>query len=71
MKIVAIAGVALALTVQVVTTQTASAADLPVKSPLQKAPATIAYDWTGVYLGGYFRHVDWAIQPANADRTVR
>ena len=53
MKIVAIAGVALALTVQVVTTQTASAADLPVKSPLQKAPATLAYDWTGVYLGGY------------------
>ena len=35
------------------TTQTASAADLPVKSPLQKAPAALAYDWTGVYLGGY------------------
>ena len=49
MKTALIAGVALILTAEV-----ASAADLPVRSPLQKAPVTVTYDWTGLYAGGYW-----------------
>lgn len=48
MKPTLIAGLALVLTAEV-----ASAADLPVKSPVQKAPVAAAYDWTGLYAGGY------------------
>lgn len=48
MKTSMIAGVALALTAQL-----ASAADMPVKS-LPRAPAAVAYDWTGLYIGGYW-----------------
>jgi outer membrane immunogenic protein len=54
MKTTLIAGAALALTAQVLTAQVASAADLPVKSPRQMAPAAIAYDWSGFYIGGYW-----------------
>jgi outer membrane immunogenic protein len=33
--------------------QSASAADMPVKAPVYKAPATVvAYNWTGLYVGG-------------------
>lgn len=49
MKTNLLAGVALILA-----SQGASAADLPVKSPLQRAPAAIGYDWTGIYIGGYW-----------------
>jgi outer membrane immunogenic protein len=39
----------------VVTAQTASAADLPRREPIQKAPPPVAriYDWTGFYFGGH------------------
>src|SRR3972149_2021826 len=30
---------------------TASAADLPAKAPIYKAPVAVAYNWTGCYLG--------------------
>jgi outer membrane immunogenic protein len=36
----------------VVTAQSASAADLPVKAPVYKAPI-VAWDWTGPYVGAY------------------
>ena len=48
MKTTLIAGVALVLTAQFLTAQAASAADLPVKSPRQTAPAAIAYDWSEI-----------------------
>lgn len=49
MKSAIIAGITLALTAQL-----ANAADLSVKAPAHKTPAAIAYDWTGIYLGGYW-----------------
>ncbi len=30
----------------------ASAADMPVKAPVMKAPITVSNDWTGFYVGG-------------------
>jgi outer membrane immunogenic protein len=33
-------------------TQSASAADLPVKAPIYKAPPVVAQTWTGCYIGG-------------------
>jgi outer membrane immunogenic protein len=33
--------------------QGASAADLPAKAPIYKAPPAPVFDWTGFYLGGY------------------
>jgi outer membrane immunogenic protein len=39
-------------------TQVASAADIPVKAPVTKAPiAAPPYDWTGVYVGGYLGYL--------------
>jgi opacity protein-like surface antigen len=36
----------------------ASAADMPVKAPVYKAPAADpAYDWSGFYLGGHFGYL--------------
>jgi len=32
----------------------ASAADMPAKAPVYKAPPAAVYDWTGFYLGGYY-----------------
>jgi outer membrane immunogenic protein len=43
--------------------QIASAADLPVKAPVYKAPPPVAYNWTGCYIGanaGYgWANKDW------------
>ena len=33
---------------------TASAADIPTKAPVYKAPPPVSYDWTGFYIGGYY-----------------
>ena len=33
---------------------TASAADMPTKAPVYKAPPPVSYDWTGFYVGGYY-----------------
>ena len=52
MKTKLTAGVVLALTAQVLTTQVAGAADLPAKALRQTAPA--AYDWSGFFIGGYW-----------------
>ena len=30
----------------------ASAADMPAKAPVYKAPVAAAYDWSGIYIGG-------------------
>jgi len=39
-------------------TQVASAADMPVKAPITKAPiAAPPYDWTGVYVGGHLGYL--------------
>ena len=32
----------------------ASAADLPRKAPVYKAPPAVGYDWNGFYIGGYY-----------------
>ena len=37
-----------------VTAGAASAADLPTKAPVYKAPAPVIYNWTGVYVSGGF-----------------
>lgn len=38
----------------VLTSTIAAAADMTVKTPFAKAPAAVAYDWTGFYAGGYW-----------------
>lgn len=38
----------------VLASASATAADMSVKAPITKAPAAVAYDWTGFYLGGYW-----------------
>eukprot|EP01035_Chromulina_nebulosa_P031125 gene31125-41467_t len=38
----------------IVSSVAATAADLPAKAPLYKAPVAVVYDWTGFYLGGYY-----------------
>ena len=38
----------------ILTTGLAAAADMPARTPYAKAPAMIAYDWSGFYLGGYW-----------------
>ncbi len=48
-------------------TGSAAAADMPVKAP---PPATTAYDWTGVYVGGHIGYAagssHWSAMPAGA-----
>ncbi len=44
-----IVGLLLVSAAAVVTAQSASAADLPVKAPVYKAPI-VAWDWTGLYV---------------------
>lgn len=43
--------------------QAASAADMPVKAPVYKAPPVLMYNWTGFYVGinggGGWGHTDW------------
>jgi len=34
--------------------QAASAADMPTKAPILKAPAAVATNWTGFYVNGGF-----------------
>jgi outer membrane immunogenic protein len=46
-------------------TQIASAADLPVKAPVYKAPIIAPYSWTGFYVGGNIGY-SWG----NADSTA-
>ena len=33
--------------------QAASAADMPTKAPIERAPVAVPYTWTGFYLGGH------------------
>lgn len=41
----------------------ANAADMPVKAPVYQPPPAIAYNWTGIYIGGFagglWAHNDW------------
>ena len=50
--------------------QSASAADLPVKAPIYKAPVVAAYNWTGCYVGGHFgglwANKDWTLTTPGA-----
>jgi high affinity Mn2+ porin len=43
------------------------AADLSVALPLKAPPATVDYDWTGLYVGGHvglgYGHVSWILSP--------
>jgi outer membrane immunogenic protein len=43
--------------------QAASAADMPAKAPIYKAPPVLMYNWTGFYVGinggGGWGHTDW------------
>jgi outer membrane immunogenic protein len=53
-------------------TSVASAADLPVKAPIYKAPAAVAvYNWSGCYVGGNvglgWAHKDWFDPQVPAD----
>jgi outer membrane immunogenic protein len=48
-----IAALLLASSAAVVTAQSAGAADLPMKPMYTKAPAIVAWDWTGPYVGAY------------------
>jgi outer membrane immunogenic protein len=51
-----------------VSSQMASAADLPVRAPLSRAPAMApAYDWTGFYVGA---NLGWSFGRASTDWTV-
>jgi outer membrane immunogenic protein len=43
----------LAAAISIAVVQNASAADLPTKGPIYKAPPAPVFDWTGFYLGGY------------------
>ncbi len=45
---------ALASLAVIVFAPAASAADMPAKAPIYKAPPVATYDWTGFYLGGYY-----------------
>jgi outer membrane immunogenic protein len=46
-------GSLLAAAISIAVVQNASAADLPTKGPIYKAPPAPVFDWTGFYLGGY------------------
>jgi outer membrane immunogenic protein len=50
MRHLSIAVIAAASTVAF--TQIATAADMPVKAPVYKAPVIAPYNWTGLYIGG-------------------
>ena len=38
----------------VLASASASAADMAAQAPITKAAAAVAYDWTGIYAGGYW-----------------
>jgi outer membrane immunogenic protein len=50
----------LALSLILGTEQSASAADMPAKAPILKAPATVATSWTGFYVNGGIGYGMWA-----------
>lgn len=50
--------------------QAASAADMPAKAPVYKAPAAIATNWTGIYVNGGFGFGIWSADTTTQDRTT-
>jgi opacity protein-like surface antigen len=62
MRHLSIAVIAAASTVAF--TQIATAADMPVKAPVYKAPVIAPYNWTGLYIGG---NVGYSWGKANTD----
>jgi outer membrane immunogenic protein len=49
--------------------QSTSAADLPVKAPVSKAPVLVPYNWTGFYLGGH-GGCGWSSTPSPSNYAV-
>ena len=50
--------------------QSASAADVPVKAPILKAPPPAAINWTGLYVNGGFGYGLWAADTTTQDPTT-
>src|SRR5450759_1855007 len=51
-------------------TQVASAADMPVKAPITKAPIVAPlYDWSGIYVGGHIGYL-WGSTRVEEDGVV-
>jgi outer membrane immunogenic protein len=63
-----IAAIAAAVSV-VALAQAASAADMPVKAPVNKAPYAVPYNWSGFYVGGHVGYL-WGRTRVEEDGVV-
>jgi high affinity Mn2+ porin len=68
MKRTLVSGVGLAALLRL--TEPGGAADLPVAMPVKSPPVSVAYDWTGFYLGAHLGYAggssDWTASPTTA-----